>query len=433
MNQPTSQLKILLTLLILVIFLAGLVFFDELIEIFNQNKFTVFGGWLATIIGTFLAILLIVFQDNKDPQTRLAEQKAQKRKDLLCLLDSVEKVWITDVLENSLHQAVLLELGKESQPTQVIHPLEMQLELPLRENRLLPPTTTITQVFHQEAGRHLLILGEPGFGKTTTLLQLARDLLKKARRDDSLPIPVVFPLSSWAQKQLPLPEWMAQQLSAFYQIPKAIGEVWLREQLILPLFDGLDEMPDKHRLACALALNEFAEQTGLTGMAVTCRKQEYEALAAELKLQLNAAINLLPLRSAQIQTYLAAGGKALSGLKELLKEDLELAELAQSPLLLSIMSLAYHGVSLLAAKAEVQDSGNNRRDDLLERYIAKMFSRRKMEKTLYPKTQVLAGLSWLAKKMQQHGQTMFLLEYMQPNWLPGLQGFRFGSYRVLRT
>ena len=44
----------------------------------------------------------------------------------------------------------------------------------------------------------LLILGAPGSGKTTLLLELARDLLTRATHDPTHPIPVVFPLSTWA-------------------------------------------------------------------------------------------------------------------------------------------------------------------------------------------------------------------------------------------
>lgn len=154
---------------------------------------------------------------------------------------------------------------------------------------------------------------------------------------------------------------------------------------------------------------------------MTCRHQEYQAIAAKVKLRLNAAINLLPLRQQQIEQYLAAGGKAWAGLRGLLKEDAELRELAQSPLCLSLMALAYHNVPLAEARSGA-DSGD-KDAALFERYIAKMFDRRK-EAAIYPKEKVLAGLSWLAKNMRQRGQTLFLLEYMQPDLLPSVLGYR---------
>ena len=43
-------------------------------------------------------------------------------------------------------------------------------------------------------GRSLLILGAPGSGKTTMLLELTRQLLERARKNDDQPIPIVFNL-----------------------------------------------------------------------------------------------------------------------------------------------------------------------------------------------------------------------------------------------
>ena len=65
----------------------------------------------------------------------------------------------------------------------------------------------------------LLILGAPGSGKTTLLLELARDLLDRAVRDPTHPIPVVFPLSTWAESRRPLAEWLVEELYQRYDRP----------------------------------------------------------------------------------------------------------------------------------------------------------------------------------------------------------------------
>jgi hypothetical protein len=41
---------------------------------------------------------------------------------------------------------------------------------------------------------------------------LARDLIERAEQDEGHPIPVVFNLSSWAEKQRPLQEWLVHEL-----------------------------------------------------------------------------------------------------------------------------------------------------------------------------------------------------------------------------
>ncbi|MDE5095846.1 MAG: hypothetical protein O4804_16970 [Trichodesmium sp. St11_bin5] len=45
-----------------------------------------------------------------------------------------------------------------------------------------------------------MILGEPGAGKTITLLDLARDLVEFAEDDSNYRIPVVLELTSWREK-----------------------------------------------------------------------------------------------------------------------------------------------------------------------------------------------------------------------------------------
>ena len=64
----------------------------------------------------------------------------------------------------------------------------------------------------------LLILGAPGrAGKTTLLLELARDLLTRRAGDDPThPIPVVFPLSTWSETRKPLDQWLVDELNLRY-------------------------------------------------------------------------------------------------------------------------------------------------------------------------------------------------------------------------
>jgi predicted NACHT family NTPase len=62
--------------------------------------------------------------------------------------------------------------------------------------------------FFDHTGNALLILGAPGGGKTTLLLQLAKKLLDRAKRDKDQPIPVVFHLSSWVIRRLPVGQWL---------------------------------------------------------------------------------------------------------------------------------------------------------------------------------------------------------------------------------
>ncbi|MGH8902906.1 MAG: NACHT domain-containing protein [Egibacteraceae bacterium] len=99
-------------------------------------------------------------------------------------------------------------------------------------------------------GGGLLILGAPGSGKTTALLELARDLLDHAAADQAKPIPVVFNLSSWAARRPPLAKWLADELRTRYAVARRIAQRWVAGGEMLPLLDGLDEVARPHRAGC---------------------------------------------------------------------------------------------------------------------------------------------------------------------------------------
>src|SRR5205823_2709689 len=102
--------------------------------------------------------------------------------------------WIKGYLDDSLHGAALQALGLEDQPEAVSDRWGVVLQEFDRPARTLPADISIVQV-HDDFEGELLILGEPGSGKTTMLLELARALIERAEVDETLPIPVVFPLA----------------------------------------------------------------------------------------------------------------------------------------------------------------------------------------------------------------------------------------------
>src|SRR5947209_5613896 len=143
------------------------------------------------------------------PPSPLTEQNRQR------LLARVRQFWITGVLDQSMHGAAIIALGLQNQPDVLANPWRLVLQEQNQSARALPASTRITQVY-DEALEHLLILGEPGCGKTTLLLELARDLLSRTERDEGLPVPMVFPLSSWADKRQPLADWLVEEMNTKY-------------------------------------------------------------------------------------------------------------------------------------------------------------------------------------------------------------------------
>ena len=207
-----------------------------------------------------------------------------------------------------------------------------------RQERSLAPTvsyTAIAEAFDDPAilGR-LLILGAPGSGKTTALLQLAEHLIARAQLDLDKPIPVLLNLSSWTHEKGTLDDWLVHEIKMKYGV-RADHVARLRnERGLVPLLDGLDELPPAQQEACVRAVNQFQQTHRPPHLVVCCRLAEYENLS--VKLQLNGAIRLLPLRDAQIHAYLERAGRL--HLWESISADPESVDLARSPLMLGLMT-----------------------------------------------------------------------------------------------
>jgi hypothetical protein len=137
------------------------------------------------------------------------------------VLEMVKQFWVEGVMKQSVQHEALIDLGKETKADAVEHPWEQVLELPDAAGKPLPADTRVTDVF-EEVGRLLLILGEPGSGKTMTLLELARDLARQSS-DPGQAVPVVFNLSSWTEKFKSLADWLTEELNTKYRIPKRIN------------------------------------------------------------------------------------------------------------------------------------------------------------------------------------------------------------------
>jgi serine/threonine protein kinase len=328
------------------------------------------------------------------------------------LLNKVRNYWIKGVLETSLHDRALLELGLDERPDLLDRPWGMVWQAPNQSQQPLPRSTTILQKFDElGAGRTLLILGEPGAGKTTTLLELARDLLQRAEQAANHPLPVVFNLSSWSDQRPTIADWLVEEMHSKYQVSREIGRSWLASQHLLPMLDGLDEMNAAYRDACVKAINQFMQDYGQTEVVVCSRVQDYERLSQRLRMQ--AALLIQPLSLDQVQAYLARAGNKLAAVRTAMAADTVLQELARSPLMLNLITLTYQGMSITELPSL---SLEERRSHLFTAYINRMFQRRGNPRR-YPQHKAQFWLAWLARMMVEKSQAVFLIEGIQPDWL----------------
>lgn len=319
--------------------------------------------------------------------------------------------WITNRLQQTAHAAVL-DLGKELRADAVAHPWASTAALPDSTRRQLPPGQRMVELF-DEVGCGLLILGGPGSGKTISLLELTRDLLDRADADHTLPVPVYFNLSNWTD-QLSLLNWLVREFK-WYDVQAKQARAWLDDQRLILLLDGLDEVRPDCRQACVEAINLFTSQSRPPGIAVCSRLDEYTSLSTQLAIR--GAVFLEPLSRDQVEKYLAQAGPRLGALREALRSDEQLQTLATIPLMLSVMSLAYHDLPAEAIRGDQLDSVEERRTRLFSTYVRRMLDSRSGRSPPYLHERTLRWLTWLASGMRRHTESVFLIERLQPDWL----------------
>jgi len=169
----------------------------------------------------------------------------------------------------------------------------------------------------------LVVLGEPGAGKTMLMVRLVLDLL--ARRASGSPVPVLASLASWNPADQDLHDWLSEQLTTDHPALAAAAPVsgehtqigaLLRAKLILPVLDGLDEIPDEVRGPAIARINEALRRPG-EQLILTCRSKQFKDAVrppggAVVTVRAGAVVQLCPLAADAVRGYLrdAAAGPA---------------------------------------------------------------------------------------------------------------------------
>jgi hypothetical protein len=123
----------------------------------------------------------------------------------------------------------------------------------------------------------LVIVGEPGVGKTCALVLLLQELLASAATTYQR-IPVILPARWWRDEDRDIEAWLVKGLMTRYGVPARWAVEWVRAERFAVLIDGLDELgPEKRRTEFVATLNGFIAYHR-NPVVVACRTEEYVEL-----------------------------------------------------------------------------------------------------------------------------------------------------------
>jgi hypothetical protein len=225
--------------------------------------------------------------------------------------------------------------------------------------------------FNYYEGR-MLLLGEPGAGKTTTLLAFALEKAKERLVNSEALLPVYAPIYTW-DGTASLVTWLASVTN----LDPAQLQAAIETGQALLLLDGLDELATPGLAVDQAAMHdprpafiEALNQVATTPTLVTCRFREYQEITRQsaAKISLKGAVMLKPLNVMQIEDYLQPQPE----LWDTLQNDPQLLDLARTPLILTLLMVAYQDAGEQALE-HLEGRPSGLRDQIFKTFVHKRY------------------------------------------------------------
>lgn len=159
----------------------------------------------------------------------------------------------------------------------------------------------------------LIVLGQPGAGKSGAGIWLLRDALAHRAAltsRDRVPVPVLVSPQGWDPTAEPFAQWLGARLARDYALlraPEYGADAAVRliaGDHLSVILDGLDEMPQQQR---SVALRALDEQVTFRLVVLTRSRELVAAVRDGGHLRGAAALELLPIDAGQAAQYLASG------------------------------------------------------------------------------------------------------------------------------
>ncbi|UOX85768.1 NACHT domain-containing protein [Amycolatopsis sp. FBCC-B4732] len=264
----------------------------------------------------------------------------------------------------------------------------------------------LAEAFEEITSKRLVVLGEPGSGKTFLGITLTTGLLRAWT--PGKPVPVFLSLSSWDPVTEPLDSWLVQELSTHYGGEERTPRALLAHPRLLPVLDGLDELPEHLRRSAIGRINDLL--VGDQPLILTCRSAEYtdEITGGAPKLLRAPVVEIRPVSRADIEAQLdqdPAWKAAVNHVRQAKTSPFVTA--LGTPLMLSLFKSAYAGRDPAELFDQTRfDTRHAVEDHLIDTMIKTAYTEEATNSRRHRWTadEAWQWLSYLANYLHKHGE-----------------------------
>lgn len=350
-----------------------------------------------------------IFEDKANSTSHIVNSKHRKRQALIKKVQNEFNCLMERNLCNYNH-GYLINIEKEIQQNQVDPHAAENIRYKPSENRVITSGSEFTE-FVKTTGYSLLILGQPGSGKTITLLKIMEDILIMLIENKNHEIPVYIDIKKWKNKRINFIAWVESELSTFYKTNVDDIKEFIKDGEIILMIDGLDSLELEQQRKIIDCINSSLSSFKIV---VCCRNIDYQR--CRILLKLTSAVILRELKNEEIYNFLAKYEPLEYSIDEqtweLVRGDLNILEIIENPFFLYLFKFVIkkdQNFISIWTKYYVDDQEKYRY--LFKKYIENM---------LQDNVSLNDKVSWLfflARMMNEERKKEFFIEEIQPSWL----------------
>lgn len=246
--------------------------------------------------------------------------------------------------------------------------------------------------------RHkFVVLGAPGAGKSSLAVLYTLATIELTRTvEPTSPVPVLFSIAGWDPKE-PIKMWFLRRVAEDYSgHDLKVVQRLLSDDRIMPVLDGLDEMPDD-LLGPAM---EALDRSPLR-FVLTSRTEEYDRAikAAGHTMSDAAVVEVQSVKPEDVETFFSQGEDAERNRWSFVAEQLKagehrpLAEAFSTPLMISLARRVYRRPTEPQQLANFA-TAKEITDHLLEHYLPTIYAEKRQQR----------WIEFLAYHLKEHQQ-----------------------------